>query len=159
MAGRDDPLAIKQDVLSQLKALRATIVDKHDAGKLDAAIDDLKKATKSDLWVNSAHLQRKGGEKVFDEEKDAVNKLGDLIDDKHSTIPGPILQSFIDRLVQVDRALALVAIRDAIAAHDNAKKIAEARKELAKGDSEASRRRPDNAIEHYRNAWRQALKA
>ena len=159
--GRDDPdpLAVKQDVLNQLNALRATITDKHDRHKLDEVIDDLKRATDSNLWVNPAHLQPKGGGKVFDEEKDAVNKLGDLVEDKHSTIPRTVLQRFIDRLVQVDRVLAFVAIRDAAAAHDDPKKIAEAKKDLAKGDSEAARGRPDNAIEHYRNAWDKALKA
>jgi hypothetical protein len=157
--GRDDPLAVKQDVLDQLIALRAAITDRPDGVRLDQATDHLSKSTDSSLWIDPARPQPSGGAKVFNEEKDAVIKLDDLLGDKHSTVPDAVLQSFIDRLVQADRVLAFVAITDALAAHADAKKIAQARQELANGDSEAVSGRSESAIEHYRNAWNQALKA
>ncbi len=153
------PLIVKQNVLAELVALRATVTDKQDGKKLDEAIDHLSKSIDSRLWLDPSHPQLKDGEKVFNEEKDATNKLRDLIKDKHSTIPDAVLQGFIDRIVQADRVLALVAINDAVARNGDPKKIAEANKELAKGDEELANGKFDEAIEHYRNSWKQALKA
>jgi hypothetical protein len=145
--------------LNQLIALRDATTDRYDGLRLDQATDHLGKSTDSSLWINPAHPQPSGGAKIFSEEKDAVIKLDDLVGDKHSTIPDAVLQGFIDQLVQADRVLAFVAITDALAAQADAKKIAEASKELANGDSEAASGKLESAIEHYRNAWSQALKA
>jgi hypothetical protein len=81
------------------------------------------------------------------------------------------VQSLIDELVQADRILAEGAVADAIAApaalhrvgeagkgpkkHD-LDKIAQAQQELAKAADEVAAGNFDNAIEHYRNAWKKA---
>src|ERR1051325_10730704 len=154
------PLTMKQDIRSQLIALRATVTNKDDAKKLDDAIKEMTDAINPSLWLDPSHPnEKKDLDKVFNEEKDAVNKLKDLIKNKHSTISNAVLQAFIDRIVKADRLLALIAIRDAMMRHGKAKEIAEANKELANGDNEASKGKPDNAIEHYRNAAKHAVKA
>ena len=56
------------------------------------------------------------------------------------------LQGFIDRIVEADRLLAVVAIADATGA--NPKDIARANKELDKGDSENANGHYDHAIDH-----------
>ena len=53
--------------------------------------------------------------------------------------------------------LALVAIDEGMAAPISPIKIVEARKELARGDEAAARGQADEAIDHYRDAWKQAL--
>jgi len=153
------PRAIKQDVLTQMMSFRATVTNKQDRDKLDDAIKHLAKSVDPSLWTNDSHPNPKDGEKVFGEEKDAVNKLRDLIKDKHSNLPDATLRGFINRIVAADRILAQVAIIDAVGRGGEPKKIAKANEELGKGDSDAAAGKPDNAVEHYRSAWDQALKA
>jgi len=152
-----NPYRTKEKVRDDLVAFRSTVTDKEDGKKLDEAIKHLTKSLDRDLWIDDYHPKPKGGEKVFNEEKDAVNQLKNLMKDKHSTIPDATIQGFIDRIVKADRRLAEVAISDH--AGGDPKKIAKANDELSKGDSEATAGKPDAAIEHYRNAWDQALKA
>jgi hypothetical protein len=159
--GREDrpPLAIKQEVLEKLIALRAPVTDKQDGKKLDDAIGHLSASVAPALWIDPSHPQPKSGATVFREEKDAVNKLDGLIGDKHSTISGATLQGFINRLVQADEVLALTGIIDALSAHVDAKKIAQANQELTNGNVQATKGKPESAIEQYRNAWSHALKS
>jgi len=152
------PKAIKLNVLQELQALRSTVTNKEDGHKLDEAIKHLTKSLDPDLWVDETHLQAKHGEKVFNEEKDAVVKLVELIKNKKSTIDKDMLQGFIDRLVGADKILASTAIMEAIGAEGDAKKIEKAMEELIKGDARALDKYA-SAIEHYRNAWKHALKA
>jgi len=144
-------------VLDDLIALRATVSDKQDGKKLDEAIKHLTKSLNPDLWVDETHLQPKHGDKVFQEEKDAIVKLLELLKDKKSTIPDATLQGFINRLVSADKLLASTAISDA--AGGDAKKIDKASEELSKGDARALDGKFVDAIEHYRNAWKHALQA
>ena len=142
----------KQGVLNDLIALRTTVTDTQDGQKLDVAIQHLTKSLTPSWWTDDAHLQVRDGEKVFNEEKAAVNQLRDLINDKNSSIPDATLQGFIDRIVEADRLLAVVAIAEATG------DTARANIELGKGDSENARGKYDHAIDHYRNAWKLAQK-
>ncbi len=149
----------KSAVLAELTSLRATISDHHDGDKLDEAIRHLTRATEADSWVDQTHLDRKHGDKVFNEESETVHKLCDLIKDRHSPISDAVLQALIDRLFLVDRMLASIAIQDAILAGASQKKIDEANKELAKGDRETGDEKCDNGINRYKSAWKHAVKA
>jgi hypothetical protein len=151
------PRSIKQAVLRQMTALRATVTDKQEATKLDEAITHLTKALDPALWIDGAHLQPIGGDTVFNQEKDAVNQLRLLVQDA-ATVDGPTIQDFIQRLVLADRAIAVIAIADAVARNTDANDLAQANTELRKGDEETTAGRPLTAIEHYRNAWKKCLK-
>jgi hypothetical protein len=153
------PKALKQDVLNDLIALRAGVTDKHDGKKLDNIIKDVQKSLDDKLWLDPSHLNTKKGKKVFEEEQQAVENLRQLIKDKKSKIPDADLQNFIDRLVSIDRILAVIVIDDAVAEGGDQKDIDKANKELAKGDEEASKGKFAHAIEHYRHAWDKALKS
>ncbi|MCJ7457028.1 right-handed parallel beta-helix repeat-containing protein [Candidatus Bathyarchaeota archaeon] len=150
---------LKQDVLGDLTALRETVSDKEDGKKLDEAIKHLTKSLDPELWVDATHLKAKHGDKVFQEEKDAVVKLLELIKDKKSNVDKAKLQDFINRLVEADKLLALVAIEDAVAASGDAKKIDKANDELGKGDARVADGHFTDAIEHYRNAWKHAIQS
>jgi hypothetical protein len=93
---------------------------------------------------------------VFEEQEEAVEELLELIHDRHSTVPDNVLQDLINRLKQADRVLALVAISDAIARNGDRHDIREANRELERGDNA---RKPDEAIEHYGDAWKSARRA
>lgn len=153
----DTPNARKQQVLAELQALYAATTNKQDRERLDETIKHVNKSLDPSLWANDgAHLQA-NGEKVFSEEKDAVNKLREIIKDKKTTLDKPTIQGLIDELVAVDRALAALAIADA--AGGDANKLARANSELAKGDADVSSGKYDSGIEHYRNAWKKAREA
>jgi hypothetical protein len=107
--------------------------------------------------VDDNHLVPKLGQAVFQNEKDTANKLGDLIGDNRSEVPGATLRSFIERLGQADRILAVLSVDEAELSGGNPRKIEEDREEIAKGDADAVAGRPENAIEHYCNAWRHAV--
>ena len=154
------PKTIKQNVLADLTVLRATVTDKQDGKKLDEAIKHLTKSLDPELWTDETHLQAKHGDKVFNEEKDAVVKLLELIKDKKSAFYQSLtLQGFIDRLVNADRLLVSAAIHDAVTAGGDVKKIDKANEELSKGDARVSDNHFADAIEHYRNAWKHAIEA
>ena len=67
--------------------------------------------------------------------------------------------ALINRIAGADRLIAQVAIADAEARGGSPARIARARDELAKGNQALSRGRFEDAIEHYRDAWKHALKA
>ena len=152
------PRGVKQKVLNELIALRATTTDKHDGDKLDKAIEHLAKSLTAGWWIDETHIVRKGGDKVFNEEKHAVDELEHLLKDKKSQIPDALLLDLIQRIVKCDRLLAVIALDEAAAAGLPQKKIDEDLKELAKGDEEAAKGKYGNAIEHYRHAWQHAVK-
>jgi hypothetical protein len=133
------------------------VTRKHDGDRLDQAIAHLNRSIAANLWVDSNHLNPKQGQQVFDQEKDAVNKLALVRDDPRSTVAPATAQAFIDRIVAVDRALAQVAIDDAVGG--NPTELAKANAELGKGDASAASNRPEEAIQHYRKAWDHAIKA
>ena len=152
------PLGLLQGVLADLTEFRGTVNDDDDGRKVDAAVGRLGNAVEASLWLDQSHPDPKRGEKTFDESKIAVITLADLIKTKKSTIPDAILQAFIDRIVEAERLLAVIAIGEASGIGDP-QKIGLANGELAKGDGELSNGRFDNAIEYYKNAWKHALQA
>src|SRR5262249_15056987 len=127
----------KQACLEDLIALRDSLAS-GTVKKLDEAIYKLKKSLDPALWLNDSHLDPKKGNKVFDNEKDGVHKLEDLLTDEKNTIPADTLLGFIHCFTSVDRQLAVTAIDDAVANGGKAEKIAKAREELAKGDDAAA---------------------
>jgi hypothetical protein len=151
----------KQTVLAELIALHAVATDHSDQNHLDDAIDHVQDSLADELWLDGNHLVAKKGKKVFDEEEDAVDELRDIlkdIKDHDSAQSAVVIQDLINRLVAIDRALAVISVDEAEAAGASAKKIKEDREEIADGDEDAAEGRPDKAIKHYRDAWAHAVK-
>jgi hypothetical protein len=151
------PKSSKQGVLVELIALKAKVTDKQNGKKLDEAIKHLTASLTPSWWNGDARLQVKEGEKVFNEEMDAVKELCGLIKDKKSSTNKALLLSFVDRIVEADRLLAVVAIADATGG--NPKDIAKANVELGKGSADAALGNYESAIQHYLNAWKLAQDA
>ena len=130
--------AREADVLADATALLAGVDRTNpDKDKLTKVVQKVTASLDPANWADDNHLRPPPpGNKVFDNEKDAVHNLMDLIKDPKSLIADPTLQDLIDRLVQVDQSLAQVELGEAIAASGNAKKIAEAQGELAKAADE-----------------------
>jgi hypothetical protein len=150
------PRPLKRKVLADLITLAAGATG-DDARKLAEAIQQVQQSLANDLWVDDSHLVPAQGEKVFEKERRAVDKLRELVRDRSSAVDKEALQRSIEELVSVDRLLATVAIHDA--AGGDARKLADANRELAKGDAELASGKPGDAIDHYRRAWKHALEA
>src|SRR6185295_11238689 len=150
------PRPTKRALVAQLTQLRATLTDKHDRERLDKVIDALARSLDDDRWLDDSHLQVKGGEKVFDAERDAVHELGELLKGKKNAVGDDVVDGFARLLVGADRALAVIAIAES---DGDAKRLEEAMDRLERGDEAATRREYDKAIESYREAWKSAARA
>ena len=150
-------MASKQAVLDAINAELAT-ASKRDRSELREAAKKLSESLDPRNWVDGNHLQAKRGARVFEDEKEAVQKLRQLLKDKKSDVADASLQSWIDTLVTIDRALAQIAIDEATAAGGNDKRVAEANKEMARADDRLAKGRPTGAIEHYKHAWQKLQK-
>jgi probable HAF family extracellular repeat protein len=160
-AGQAAPQDLKQGVLAEMQALRATLRDRDDRKHLDDAIAALNRSLRPEYWVDPNHLAAKTGKLVFDQEKQAVSKLTECLNRKRpaSTISKPLLQDWINRLVLADRTLAETAINEAIGAAGDPRKIADAQKHLANGDAKDAAGKHRDAIEQYCQAWLSARNA
>ena len=147
-----EPMLMKQVVRDDLTTLPSTGDNKTD-DRIKDAIAHINKSLDPDLWETGWTLTDKG-KRVFDEEEKAAKELAKI------HVPD-VSESFYS-LLDVDQALARLAIEEAIAAaaaagcpggsddHDCEKvmrEIAMAQEELAK------------AIEQYKKAWEHAQKA
>lgn len=160
-------LGEKEGVIASLGTLSAaTNEDRHDLGE---AIRQVSDSTDPSLWnADGLHLERGGG-KVFDHEKQAVQQLAGIIRHgrENATFNG-IVENNMGTLVGVDKAIATTAISDAASAasglsgahaRDAQNDLAQAQKEMAKASDETSKGQYDAAIDHYKNAWGKAQDA
>lgn len=154
-----DARAPNENVLAELIALRATVAEQIDGGRLDEAIRHLTNSLAAKFWTDETHLERQHGVRVFHEDMLAVWNLCRLMKDRMSQIPDAVIQGFIDRIFQADRLLADVAIGDAITAGVSSGRIKQAQKFLVRGDTAVRDKRCENGIAAYSNAWKQAVRA
>jgi hypothetical protein len=122
--------------------------------RVNDAIGDITTSLARPNWVDDNHIDGKHADKIFEDEKHAVKSLMDI----KGTMPAGATQAIND-LLTADSILAQTAIDDMTAAGGDPKKIAEANKEMAKAQDEISKGHFDAAIDHYKNAWKQAQKA
>ncbi len=138
----------KQDVIDALEAIPAG--DKKDGDHISKAVEHLTKSLDAKLW-DGASPDAKHGNKVFDEEKKAVDELG--------KVKEPDVSGAIDQLVEIDAEIAQAAIDAAGAGSGDPKEVDKANEEMGKAQEELGKGKPDHAIDHYKKAWEHALKA
>ena len=155
----------KQDVIPSLQSITPTNHD--DKQHLKQAIEAVQDSVDSKLWQSDGiRLVIKTGDKVFDDEKQAVQQLKNIIDDKKE--PSSIvttLQNDISTLTDVDQKLANTAISDANTvvsgltgdhAKDAQNDITQAQKEMTQASDETLKGHYEATIDHYKNAWKHA---
>jgi hypothetical protein len=121
------------------------------AKKLADALDP------GNFTADGSHLVPKKGEHVFDDERDAVAKLLELLN--HGSLPAVQVQPLIDKLVLAAESLADTAIADAVAGNGIPQKIAQAKDERAKATTLLGSGNVLGAIDHLKNAWHRAEEA
>ena len=151
------PHGVKEDVLAEMLALRATMKARR-IPLLDMAIANLTLSVAANSWVDETHLQTKGGEKVFAEEANTVLGLDTFMQQRNNGIAKSVLQGWIDRLTKADRLLAAVEIDAATNAGAAPKQLANALKEIINGDQAAHKQQYSLTILNYQIAWEQAVK-
>ena len=154
---------LKQDAIAELEVVKG-LCDKESAKKIDEVIKHVQNSLAPDLWVNGMRLDPKHGQKVFEEEKEAVKKMQEIL--KHKNLPArlkPVLEKVIDNLAAADKMLVEAALKDAKAIPNPDKKveheIGESEREVAKAAEELAQGHPDEAIERYKHAWEHAQSA
>jgi hypothetical protein len=148
----------KQNALIQIDTALQTAT-KHDYNMLRVARDALAASIDPSLWGVGNHLQQHHGVKVLEKEKQAVDKLTQLLNDPSTSIAATTLRGWIAILTNADRILATTQLNDAIAANGNASAIAQAQLFLAAGDAAVAAGDNSSGIQNYKNAWKQAMLA
>jgi hypothetical protein len=97
--------------------------------------------------------------KVFEKEKQAVDKLTQLLNDSGTSIAATTLRNWITTLTNADRILATTQLNEAISANGNASAIAQAQLFLAAGDIAVAAGDNSGGIQNYKNTWKQAMLA
>ena len=87
---------------------------------------------------------------MFHEEKEAARALTRIVS------PPAGVAGVIDSLVAADRGLARIAVDEATAAGGDPAILADAEKQMQKGDEEAVNGHMPEAIKHYGRAWKKA---
>jgi len=111
------------------------------------------------LWTDGSHLDEKHGHMVFDEEKKAARELVKLRDDPGGGLPVGFCGRVIDLLIEADSTLAATAIKEAKDAGGNEEELARAEKEMTDARRDLIKDGYTRAIDHYKSAWRHALRA
>ena len=142
------PRMLKQDAVATLQALLPT-GDADADRKINRAIREIGESLASQLWVDDSHLTDLG-RRVFHEEMEAARALTRIVN------PPAGVAGVIDSLVAADRALARIAVDEATAAGGDPAILAEAEKQMQKGDEEAANGHMPEAIKHYGRAWKKA---
>jgi hypothetical protein len=148
----------KQNVLIQISNLQAAATTtKHDANMLKVARDALAASIDPSLWGTGNHLQQHHGVKVFEKEKQAVDKLLQMLADSGTSVPAATLNGWISVLTNADRVLATTQLSDAIAMHGDAASISQSQALVVSGDAKVAAGNNSGAITDYKNAWKKAM--
>lgn len=144
------PQLISDSTLASLEVLNLPTTQ--DQQTLNKAIQDLVQASDSSLWATGSQPISKGGDKVFNFWSDAANQLTNLIKHPKGTVPQATLAADLARIVNTARVTALAAMATA-----TGKNLTNAQNEFSQGDASVSVGNFQDAINHYRNAWKHAV--
>jgi hypothetical protein len=142
---------LKQQALNDLAGIVPT-GSKDTDKRINDAIKDITSSLNRPNWTDDNRIDGKKADKIFEDEKHAAKSLQDI----KGAVPAGATQAIQD-LLAADQILAQTAIDDA--AGGNAKKLADAAKEMDKAADEIAKGHFDNAIDHYKNAWKRANEA
>jgi len=152
---------LKKEAIAELEDAKRFTNDKCIEEKIDKAIEEIDESLNPNLWVDDFHLDPKHGAKVFQEEKDAVGKLMNILKDKATgSAVKNIIQAVIGKLLLIDQLLANTAIKDAKALGSTNRRviheIKEAGREFCEAIREIKKKNYDDAVEEFKHAWMHA---
>jgi hypothetical protein len=146
-------LATQQAARDLLATLRPQAASAQEQQQIDVALQRLDRTLARGLWRDQRHLEPSSADQLFDDAQQAVASLQGLLR-SNSAIPSAVLRSFIQtRLMHVLRGLAAQSIDEVAAGQPG---LDRARDALNRGDAAVFNEQFVSAVQHYRNAWRQA---
>ena len=152
---------LKLDAITELLAAEENTTNKQTTKRIDKAIEKIWESLDPTLWIDEVHLHPKHGKKVFDEEKNAVDQLLEILKDAEEC--GAVksaIEEVIGKLVRADKMLADTAIGDAKALGSTDSRVIHEIKEADRKFSEAlqelTRGKYNPALAKLREAWMHA---
>jgi PKD repeat protein len=147
-----DAQDLKEWAIDELNALKSQ-VNKAGKGKLGEAIKCLNKSLSDERWVDGSHLSRDRGGDVFSSEKDAVNKLMEIIrKPSHFGASAAVvmeIRNIIElKILEADRLLAQTALDEA--GLDSPF--------MSEGETATDNGEYGKAVGYYRKAWEAAYR-
>jgi hypothetical protein len=141
---------LTQGLLTELNNALET-ANKKDATRLQEIISSLDKSLDPDRWSSDGnHLVCNGGSSVIEMHHAAIIHLTAMLKDTSPGISDTLIRQWINVLLNIDRKLAQTSIDEST----DAGVISDALAELAKGDSDVANGDFDNAVVHYKAAWK-----
>ena len=126
-------------------------------GLIEKAISRLEEALNPDYWINGFILDEKEGKHAFDRLRQAVLELSKVVD---SGAPeAGAAQAAIDEIVSVAALLAENALEIAESSGGDPFRIDQALTEIALAEDAWAMGDAAKALEHYRKAWEETIKA
>ena len=153
------PRATLANVLAELIALRAGVTNRVDARRLDVATKHLTRSLATNVWETETRLTRKLGHRAFGNARLTAQVLCRLIRSETSQLSKPALQAVIDRIFEIQRGLAELAIDEARTAGASSEAIARAERHLQRGDEKAAAGKCYRGVYDYGLAWHRARHA
>ena len=146
----DTPRDVKESARAVLMSALPT-GDRTADKFIQQAIERIDQSLEPAWWLDGMTLDPKDGKRVFDRERRAVVAL--------SKVDLPVATEAIGKLVEADRRLAAVQIQLAIDAGGDPKELAKAQRSFAVAASFADVGRFDKAVQEYKQAWMNAIRA
>jgi hypothetical protein len=141
--------SIKQAVMYQTENLLHDSPPQPGSVTMQDAIRELQLSLFYKLWAaDGDHINSAS---VFEDEEQAVTYLNTLIGDHGGGYSVAALEGCVNNLVEADAILASTAITDATKASPST--LANAKAQLAEGDTNAAAGRTTQAIANYQQAW------
>jgi hypothetical protein len=147
------PRGLLEGVLVQLTDERTEQTRRGDLEKLDQTMDRLGSSLDSRLWIDQKHLTPKAGVKVFNDGKDAVGKLLDVLEQRSSSMSKLQIQDSVEQIVTAFRLLATIGIADADTMRVNDDQLSRARQQLVQGENAVAHGQYEVAMDRFREAW------
>ncbi len=140
----------KQDALTKLKNLRATVTDAQESASLDKAIQQVTASLAPNLWLDASHLQPTQGLTVFNAE---INAVIDLQLIPHESVDAMTRDQAIVELEHTDRGLVGQLFDEAKAQGVSSTNLAQIQALL---DQSIRADTDDAKIASFRDAWQLA---
>lgn len=144
----NSPKSIKENLLLELKSLE--LDEKKDQKNLNTAISELEKSLHEKFWQDDFYLSMIG-KKVFQFDAKVIDKLSEIKSYDFSSSIASVLES--DRQLtqnQIDLLGTGAGVKNL------EKKLEKINKELVKAEEDVDKDRFENAIKHFKKAWKMA---
>lgn len=156
----------KQNIVESLENLKNNPdVSKKSKKHIESAIEKINESLDEKYWKNGSELNIKEGEKVLNLDKNSINKLDNILEDKKESavIKNEIFMINL-KIAEIDKSLtnnAIISIQEIIMSEKGLKKLDKAIQNFEEGDELLDDSDYDKAMKKFLKSWnliKQSLK-